>query len=89
MCFTFPLWRELSGVERLILQALAQRQNSLYSADFRQRAAQKLGIDEIKVSTVQSNIRKLKRKELITNNSTNVLQLNSPMLQTWITENTD
>lgn len=62
---------------------------SLYSVDFMQQAAQKLGINEIKVSTVQSNIRKLKRKELITKNSANVLQLNSPMLQTWITENTD
>ena len=86
----YPLtWHELSSIERLILQALAQGQNSLYSADFRQQAAQKLGIDEVKVSTIQSNIRKLKRKELITKNSANALQLNSPMLQTWITENTD
>ncbi|WP_346766957.1 hypothetical protein [Wielerella bovis] len=86
----YPLtWHELSAIERLILQALAQGQNSLYSADFRQQAAQKLGIDEVKVSTMQSNIRKLKRKELITQNSANMLQLNNPLLQIWITENTD
>lgn len=82
-------WHELSTIEQLILQTLAQGKTSLYSEAFRQQAAQKLGIEEIKVSTIQSNIRKLKRKELITQNSVNALQLNSPFLQTWINENSN
>lgn len=82
-------WQELSALERFIMQAIAKGQNTPYSAAFRQEAAQKLGVDEVKVSTIQSSLRKLTRKELITQNSHNALQINSPLWQTWLNEHQD
>ncbi|WII92605.1 ATP-binding protein [Kingella negevensis] len=83
-------WQELSAIERLALKAIATRQGSLYSEAFRQYAAQMLGIETaLKVSTVQSAIRKLERKDLITKDSNNKLKINSPLWQTWLNENMD
>ncbi len=80
-------WQELSTLARFILQRIAKEQTSPYSIEFRRTAAAQLGVEEIKISTIQSTIRKLKRKELITQSSNNTLTINSPLLQTWITEN--
>lgn len=81
-------WNALSALERLILQHIAHGRTKPYSADTRQQMAAKMGIGELATSTVQGNIHKLERKEMLTRNSGHALQINSPLLKTWIIENT-
>ncbi len=80
-------WRELSTIEQFILRAISKGQSSIYSAEFRQDMAERLGVETVKVSTMQSAIRKLQRKDLISKMSNAVLQINNPLLQTWLMEN--
>lgn len=86
---TARIWTELSAIERIILRRIAHGQTALYTAQSRREMAAEIGIEELSTSTVQGNIRKLERKELITRNSGNNTAINSPLLQTWIVENTD
>ncbi|WP_439294829.1 ATP-binding protein [Lonepinella sp. BR2882] len=82
-------WRELTAIEQFTLLAIAKGQSAVYGADFREQMAEILGVEEIKVSTMQSTIRKLQRKDLISKTSHGVLHINSPLLHTWLTENVE
>lgn len=86
---TAAQWRHLSLIEQLILSELASGQTAIYSAETRQALARVIGVDDIGTSTVQNNIRKLERKDLITRDGANRLQINSPILKTWILENVE
>ena len=50
--------------------------------------ADKLGVDEVSAATVQGAVRKLERKDLMTRDSGNTLQINSPLFQAWIVAHT-
>lgn len=83
----FPhLWRHLSAVERYLLQALAQGESAFYSERFRGEMAQALGLDEIKASSVQGNVRKLMKKEIICQDAYHQWRFNHALLETWIKE---
>ncbi|STZ76849.1 selenocysteine synthase [Bergeriella denitrificans] len=81
-------WRDLSAMERLILQEAAKGNTALYSSSTRAALAKKAGIDSLNTSTIQGNIRKLERKELLTK-SNGQWAINSPLFQAWILEQTD
>ena len=80
-------WKALSAIERLLLQSMAQGEVSPYGAEFREQAARILGVESVKVSTVQSAIRKLQRKDMISKFGNSAFQINNPLLQTWLKEN--
>ena len=80
-------WKALSARGRLLLQSVAQGEVGPYGAEFREQGARILGVESVKVSTVQSAIRKLQRKDLISKFGNSAFQINNPLLQTWLKEN--
>lgn len=80
-------WRELSGIEREILRAVANGEQALYSKDTREHIARVLGVENLSSSTIQGKVRKLERNELLTRNSDNSIKINNPHFHTWIIEN--
>ena len=81
-------WNGLGVLERLVLHLVAQGQTALYGAETRVLIADKLGVDEVSAATVQGAVRKLERKDLMTRDSGNTLQINSPLFQAWIVAHT-
>ena len=81
-------WNGLGVLERLVLHLVAQGQTALYGAETRVLIADKLGVDEVTAATVQGAVRKLERKDLMTRDSGNTLQINSPLFQAWIVAHT-
>ncbi len=60
------LWGSSSKLEQLLLREIAQQKNSfLFSEKVRQKLANKLGIDNLAVPSVQSALRVLQKKSLI------------------------
>lgn len=82
------LWAELTALEKLILRQVATGGAGLYGTEIRQAMAEELGVNSLNTSTIQGAIRKLTRKELLTRDAGNALQINSPLLKTWISEST-
>jgi len=58
-------WEICSILERLLLQEISKGNTSLFSIEVRNQLAKLLGIQSLAVSTVQSAIRTLRRKNLI------------------------
>ncbi len=81
-------WNSLGVLERLVLHLVVQGQTALYGAETRVLIADKLGVDEVSAATVQGAVRKLERKDLMTRDSGNTLQINSPLFQAWIVAHT-
>lgn len=82
-------WHGLSAIEQIIMILLANGTNALYSTETRQQIAARLGVDNVSTSSIQGIIRKLERRDLITRDSANNLQINNPLFRTWITENAE
>ena len=59
------IWDQCSILERLLLAEISNNVNGLFSAEVREKFAKKLGLNEIAVSSIQSAIRVLQRKNLI------------------------
>jgi hypothetical protein len=59
-------WQELAALDRLLLQALAAGESSPYRQESRERLAQALGLPAISPSSVQTALRKLERRDLVT-----------------------
>jgi len=59
------IWEKCSVIERLLIQTIMTEQGKLFSADKRKKMAKFMGIDELPVSTLQSAVRSLQRKNII------------------------
>lgn len=59
-------WQELTALDRLLLQTMASGETSPYSQESRDRLAEALGIETISTSSVQTALRKLERRDLVT-----------------------
>lgn len=81
------IWKSLTAIEKLLLQQIAQGNTAVYSDEIRRLIAEQAGLERISTSTIQGNIRKLERKELLTK-SGGTWGINSPLFQTWIVEST-
>lgn len=58
-------WGKCSELEKLILREIANGQDGFFGGEFRKQFASLLGIANLSVSTMQSALRMLRRKELI------------------------
>lgn len=59
------LWQSFSMFEQLLIQHIAAGQGKLFSQSVRQEIAQQLGMKVISVSTVQSALRSLLRRQIV------------------------
>lgn len=80
-------WRGLSALEREILSLVAGGNFEPYRKETRASLAQRLGVEDVSASTVQSKLKKLERAELITRGANKIIQINNPHFQMWIIEN--
>lgn len=60
---------ELTALEKIILQLISENHKSLYSAKTRSIIAERLGVDSVSAQTVQGQLRKLEKKELVIKNA--------------------
>ena len=59
------LWEHGSSLERLLMKAIALGESGFFTEDCRTRFAKQLGITKLPVTTVQSSLRTLTRKQII------------------------
>lgn len=59
------IWQSRSLLEQLLLRSIANGDKALFSQANRQQLANKMGIEDLPVSTVQSAIRSLQRQHII------------------------
>ncbi len=79
------IWENSSILERLLLRAIIMREAELFSIDTRTALAQQMGIDTLAVSTVQSAIRSLKRREIIgCLPERGIYDIDDPNFKSWI-----
>lgn len=59
------MWENRTALERLLLKAIIKGEQELFSQEIRTRLAKQMGIEKLSVSTLQSAIRTLQRKNII------------------------
>lgn len=59
------IWDQCSMLEKLLLVEISNNVSGLFSSEVRESFAKKVGLDEIAVSSIQSALRVLQRKNLI------------------------
>lgn len=80
------IWQKLSALDQLLLIDILNGESSFYKAEKRQQFAEKLGVAEISTSSLQTALKKLERKDLITKQADNTLKLSSSLFQHWLQE---
>ncbi|ASP16865.1 hypothetical protein HMPREF9120_00624 [Neisseria sp. oral taxon 020 str. F0370] len=80
-------WAQMKPLERAIIKDIAAGGASPYGRESRRRYATLLGVDDIGTSSVQSAIKRMKRREWISTDAQGRLIVGSPLLHTWIVEN--
>lgn len=82
------IWENSSILERLLLRAIVMGESELFSVDKRSILAQQMGIETLAVSTVQSAIRSLKRREIIgCLPGRGIYDIDDPNFKSWIEHN--
>lgn len=79
-----PIWQKLSALEKLLLIDIANNETGFYKTEYRQQLTEKLGIQRITPSTIQTALKKLERQELITKQTDNLVVLNSSLFKHWL-----
>lgn len=80
-------WQQMKPLEQAIIQDIAKGNTSLYSQESRQKYAALLGVENITSSSIQGAIRRMKRHEWISTDTTGKPVINNPLFKTWIIEN--
>lgn len=80
-------WQQMKPLEQAIIQDIAKGNTSPYSQESRQRYAALLGVETITSSSIQGAIRRMKRHEWISTDTTGRPVINNPLFKTWIMEN--
>ena len=78
------LWGEFKLLEQLILKAIAESQVELYSSQFRQHLADSIGVDNIAVSSIQSALRSLSKKQIIFKPENGTYEIVDALFKEWI-----
>lgn len=81
------LWQKLSALEKLLLMDILNGEAGFYKAEKRQQFAQKLGVNEISTSSLQTALKKLERHELISKQTDNTFTISNSLFQHWLQEN--
>ena len=80
-------WAQMKPLERAIIRDIAAGDAAPYSQAARRRYAALLGVESIGPGSVQSAIKRMKRREWLSTDAQGRLIVGSPLLQTWIVEN--
>ena len=81
-----PSWENASMLERLLLKAITHNEKELFSENKRGKLAKQMGIDTLPVSTVQSAMRSLQRKNIIGSSpERGGYYIDDPSFKQWIT----
>ncbi|MFW2178176.1 MULTISPECIES: hypothetical protein [unclassified Moraxella] len=81
-------WLGLTELEKHLILMIGQGESGLYKKHIRQILAQKLGLEgEISTSNIQTNLKKLERKELITKQINDCYVINNSLFAQWLVEN--
>lgn len=78
------VWQELTALDQQLLLAVAQGETALYSERNRHELASRLGVAEVKTSSIQGSVRKLENRELLTRDTKNKQSINESAFKTWI-----
>ncbi|KAE9531012.1 ATP-binding protein [Testudinibacter aquarius] len=78
------VWQALTALDRQLLLAVAQGETALYSERNRHELASRLGVAEVKTSSIQGSVRKLENRELLTRDTKNKQSINESAFKTWI-----
>lgn len=78
-------WDNASALEQLILKAIVKHESELFSENKRVEFAKRMGVETLSVSTVQSAIRTLQRKQVIGNSAERgIYYIDDPNFKDWI-----
>ncbi len=78
-------WQHCSALEKLLLVEVAQDGKELFGTETRTRLAKLLGIEALPISSLQSALRTLQRKELLSQGAARGTYLvNDPNFQGWL-----
>ncbi|HBO38795.1 MAG TPA: selenocysteine synthase [Pasteurellaceae bacterium] len=78
------IWQELSELEKWILVSVHNGESGLYKTSVRRVLAEKLGVKEITASTMQTQLKKLQRRDLISKQSDNSWIINNVLFSSWL-----
>lgn len=82
------LWSNLSSLERLLLQHIMLKQKVFFSKDVRKILAHQLGQVELPISTIQSALRTLQRKKIVSKlDSRGHYDIEDQYFINWLTKN--
>ena len=79
------LWQQCSALEQAILRHVIQGEGAYFSDKVRQKFAKTLGIGKISVSSVQSALRSLLKKQILGHETRGGYFIDDPNFQEWIT----
>ncbi|SMB90411.1 Predicted ATPase, AAA+ ATPase superfamily [Pasteurella testudinis DSM 23072] len=77
-------WQDLTALDQQLLLVVAQGETALYSERNRRELATKLGVAEVKTSSIQGSLRKLENRELLTKDTKNKQAINESAFKTWL-----
>lgn len=78
-------WQRCSALEKLLLQEIAHDAKVLFSTETRTRLIKLLGIENLPISSVQSALRTLQRKELLSQGAARgIYIINDPNFKSWL-----
>ncbi|MDO8954950.1 MAG: hypothetical protein Q7V63_08895 [Gammaproteobacteria bacterium] len=77
-------WEVISNLEQVMLVLIAKGDKGLFSASTKSNIAKQLGIQKIELSTIQSSIRTLTRKNLIGQQDRSNYFVDDPNFKSWI-----
>lgn len=81
-------WQNLTALEQQILLFVHRGESGFYKQDIRQKLADVLGLEKaVSTSSVQTNIKKLMNKELLTKHPNGDLTLNNGLFSQWLGDN--
>lgn len=82
------LWSEFKPLEQLLLKGIAESQAELYSSQFRQHLADSIGVDSIAVSSIQSALRSLSKKQIIFKPENGAYEIEDALFKEWVIDET-
>ena len=79
------MWEKCSVVERLLIKAIMIGEGELFSVDKRKKMAKLMGVSELPVSTLQSAMRSLQRRNIIGSlPKRGVYYIDDPNFKSWL-----
>lgn len=79
------IWENITLLEQLILKTIVLDEKAIFSENMRSKFAKTMGIDTLQVSTLQSSIRSLQKKNIIVSSTERgIYYVDDPNFKSWI-----